>query len=92
MTKIRGDGRAASIPAAIRANVRSARPLPTGEVKWSSQRAQLENSQSYIKCTACGANRPIAVNAIPASASRPDIQASAIMPVMMVADASTMPI
>ena len=30
--------------------------------------------------------------AMPATVSRPDIQASAMMPVMMVADASTMPI
>ena len=46
----------------------------------------------YIKCTACGANRPIAVKASPVTAKRPATQASAIMPVMMVADASTMPI
>ncbi len=46
----------------------------------------------YIKCTACGANRPIAVKASPVTARRPATQASAIMPVMMVADASTMPI
>ena len=51
-----------------------------------------QSSKSYIRCTACGANRPIAVKASPATASRPDTQASAIMPVMMVADASTMPI
>ena len=37
-------------------------------------------------------NTPSAVNAIPTSASRPDIQANAIMPVMMVAEASTIPI
>ena len=35
---------------------------------------------------------PSAVTAMPASVSTPDTQASAIMPVMMVADASTMPI
>jgi hypothetical protein len=39
-----------------------------------------------------GANRPIAVKARPASASAPDTHASAIMPVMIVADASTIPI
>jgi hypothetical protein len=46
----------------------------------------------YIKCTECGASRPINVKAMPTIASTPDIQASTSMPVMMVADASTMPI
>jgi hypothetical protein len=47
---------------------------------------------SYIRCTECGASRPIAVKAMPTIANAPDIHASAIMPVMMVADASTIPI
>ena len=47
---------------------------------------------AHIKCTACGANNPMIVKPTPATASRPDTQASAIMPVMMVAEASTMPI
>ena len=46
----------------------------------------------YIRCTACGANRPIAMKTSPVTAKKPATQASAIMPVMMVADASTMPI
>ena len=46
----------------------------------------------YGRCSRCGTKMPSAVKAMPASVSRPDIQASAIMPVMMVADASTMPI
>ena len=36
--------------------------------------------------------RQVDLKAIPASVSRPEIQASAMMPVMMVAEASTMPI
>ena len=47
---------------------------------------------TYIRWTAWGANRPIAMKASPASASAPETQASAIMPVMMVAEASTIPI
>src|SRR6266576_465779 len=43
------------------------------------------------RCSACGANIPSAVMTIPAAASSPAIQASAMMPVMMVADANTMP-
>jgi len=35
---------------------------------------------------------PSTVTAMPANARMPDTQASAIMPVMMVADASTIPI
>ena len=46
----------------------------------------------YIRCTAWGANSPIPVNARPVTASKPATQASAIMPVIMVADANTIPI
>ena len=44
------------------------------------------------KCSACGAKAPRAVKPSPAKASRPEIQDSAKMPVMMVAEASTMAI
>ena len=46
----------------------------------------------YGNCSRGGTKTPSAVNTIPASVSSPDIQASAMMPVMMAAEASTMPI
>ena len=51
-----------------------------------------ESAGSLRQCSRCGTKMPSAVNAMPASVSRPEIQASAMMPVMMVAEASTMPI
>ena len=44
------------------------------------------------KCTACGAKNPIAVNANPATPRAIANQVNTIIPVMTVADASTMPI
>jgi hypothetical protein len=62
---------------------------------WFEQATSLNSSYAWgaqCRCSRCGANMPSAVNAIPASVSRPEIQESAIMPVMMVAEASTIPI
>ena len=44
------------------------------------------------RCSRCGAKMPNTVKAMPVSVSRPAIHANATMPVMIVADASTMPI
>ena len=71
--------------------VRDVTAYKSGRAKDEALHRLLQGS-CYIRCTACGANRPMAVKPNPASASRPETHASATMPVMIVAEASTMPI
>jgi hypothetical protein len=47
---------------------------------------------SQIRCTACGTNKPIAMNAMPMMPMPPASQANIVMPVMTAAEHSTMPI
>src|SRR5262249_12713968 len=54
--------------------------------------AGLKPARGYIRCTASGAKRPIAMKARPTSPRPPASQASASMPVMTVAEARTMAI
>ena len=81
--------RARSAAAKIR-EARGCRGSPPQSRPLRAERGK--SNTSYGRCSRCGMNMPSTVKAMPASASRPEIQASAIMPVMMVAEASTMPI
>ena len=55
-------------------------------------RGRRRRSSDQSRCTACGANSPNAMKASPITPRPPARKLSATMPVMTVADASTMPI
>src|SRR5262245_5212760 len=68
-------------------------PTRTGGARGGVSRAPHPAAlYSHMKCTACGANSPIAMNPRPTRASPPASQDRISIPVMTVAEASTIPI
>ena len=74
------------------ARYRSEPETGEGSEQLAERAKKAEEERNYPRCSANGATTPSTVKAMPVSVSSPDTHASAIMPVMMVAEASTMPI